>query len=455
MSFQNKFGPSASASTGFGIANSVSSAPFSFNAVTTSAGTAFGAFGNTTESPRTWAAVTYWCFNCNLGFGGGFGTQHANPTPGFGLAANPQTSTQFGFAAGSFSQPSMSSTSNFGATAQSPAFGQFGLSQQATSKPLTFGGFGAGTQTTQTSLFGLSGGTQSAPSNIGLFGTGGVGQQPTSNAFGSIFGVGSQSTASIGGNLGRSMLPVASTAAGNSNIGMSSSSNQVGSTITSQSQTSQQLTPYEELSRLISAWTPESIDCRFQSYFYNMVHPAEVQFYTPPPSILVPVRVCGFEDIKKRLAVQEEEYGAKLEDMKRKHNLETLVRIEDRKRKHIELTQRVIKLMRRIQVLRLSGTLIRSDEEVLKGRLEDIKQQLQRSSRKLETLKTQYNVTKLQWGVREPPVTHKFNAVNDNQLENIIKVLDTEQTGIVHDIETLKKDSKDIDVIIRHLNDVP
>ncbi|CAG8810076.1 20283_t:CDS:2, partial [Gigaspora rosea] len=197
----------------------------------------------------------------------------------------------------------------------------------------------------------------------------------------------------------------------------------------------------------------------------------EVQFYTQPSSMSQalwseaqannPDRTM--QDIKKRLAVQEEitakanvkfkEYGAKLEDMKRKHNLETLVRIEDRKRKHIELTQRVIKLMRRIQVLRLSGTLIRSDEEVLKGRLEDIKQQLQRSSRKLETLKTQYNVTKLHWGVRESPVTHKFNAVNDNQLDNIIKVLDTEQTGIVHDIETLKKDSKDIDVILRHLND--
>lgn len=104
----------------------------------------------------------------------------------------------------------MTSTSNFGAAVQSPAFGQFGLSQQATSKPLTFGGFGAGTQTTQTALFGLSGGTQSAPSNMGLFGAGGVGQQSTSNAFGSIFGVGSQSTASIGGNVGRSMLPVAS-----------------------------------------------------------------------------------------------------------------------------------------------------------------------------------------------------------------------------------------------------
>ncbi|CAG8721584.1 4515_t:CDS:2, partial [Racocetra fulgida] len=363
----------------------------------------------------------------------GFGTQNTNPTPGFGLAANPQTSTQFGFA-GSFSQPSLTSTSNFGAAVQSPAFGQFGLSQQATSKPLTFGGFGAGTQATQTALFGLSSGTQPAPSNMGLFGTGGVGQQSTSNAFGSIFGVGSQSTAPIGGNVGRSMLPVASMAAGSSNVGMSSSLNQVGSTIISQSQISQQLTPYEELSRLISAWSPET----------------EVQFYTPPPSMS---QALWNEAQANNPDRTMQEYGAKLEDMKRKHNLETLVRIEDRKRKHIELTQRVIKLMRRIQVLRLSGTLIRSDEEALKGRLEDIKQQLQRSSRKLETLKTQYNVTKLQWGVREPPVTHKFNAVNDNQLENIIKVLDTEQTGIVHDIETLKKDSKDIDVIIRHLND--
>ncbi|CAG8704553.1 2651_t:CDS:2 [Gigaspora margarita] len=380
MAFQNKFGSGAPANTGFGPVNPASTAPFSFNAVTTSASIGFGAFGNTT------------------GFGSGFG--------------------------------------------------------QATSKPLAFGGFGASAQ-----------------------GAGGVGQQ---NAFGSLFGIGS-STAPIGGNLGRPVLPVASTtfifagnvAVGSSNVGMSSSLNQVGSTITSQSQTTQQLTPYEELSRLISAWSPESIDCRFQSYFYNMVHPAEVQFYTQPPSMSQalwseaqannPDRTM--QDIKKRLAVQEEitakanvkfkEYGAKLEDMKRKHNLETLVRIEDRKRKHIELTQRVIKLMRRIQVLRLSGTLIRSDEEALKGRLEDIKQQLQRSSRKLETLKTQYNVTKLQWGVRESPVTHKFNAVNDNQLDNIIKVLDTEQTGIVHDIETLKKDSKDIDVILRHLNDVP
>ncbi|CAG8578583.1 1302_t:CDS:2 [Dentiscutata heterogama] len=371
-------------------------------------------------------------------------------------------------------------TSTFGAAAQTPAFGQFGFSQQATSKPLAFGGFGASTQITQPTPFGLSGGTQPTPSNIGIFGAGNVGQQSTSNAFGSLFGVGSQSTAPIGGNLGRPILPASTAsvftgnvAAGSSNVGMSSSLNQVGSTITSQSQTTQQLTPYEELSRLISAWSPESIDCRFQSYFYNMVHPAEVQFYTQPSSM--PQALWNeaqannpdrtMQDVKKRLAVQEEitakanvkfkEYGAKLEDMKRKHNLETLVRIEDRKRKHIELTQRVIKLMRRIQVLRLSGTLIRSDEEALKGRLEDIKQQLQRSSRKLETLKTQYNVTKLQWGVREPPVTHKFNAVNDNQLENIIKVLDTEQTGIVHDIETLKKDSKDIDVILRHLNDVP
>ncbi|CAG8699985.1 259_t:CDS:2, partial [Dentiscutata heterogama] len=85
------------------------------NAVTTSASIGFG---NTNIDTLELSAV-FWTkvkssqftgvqFN-NLGSGSGFGTQNTNPT-GFRLAANPQTSTQFGFAAGSFSQPSVSST---------------------------------------------------------------------------------------------------------------------------------------------------------------------------------------------------------------------------------------------------------------------------------------------------------------------------------------------------------
>ena len=78
--------------------------------------------------------------------------------------------------------------------------------------------------------------------------------------------------------------------------------------------------------------------------------------------------------------------------------------------------------MKRIQVVRLRGTLIRSGEEQLKGRLEEIKQNLLRPMVKLDNIKTQYSILKLHWDNREPSVAHKYNTVDTNQLENIVKV---------------------------------
>ncbi|CAG8583259.1 1632_t:CDS:2 [Diversispora eburnea] len=408
------------------------------------------------------------------GFGGGFGTvnTNTNAAPTFGFSVNqtstpfgfggnfsqPQTSAPFGFG-GNFSQPSVSNVGNFGfgRGAQQTQPSGFGLFQPTTSKPSGFG-FGGGVQPVQPNIFGA--------------------QTTTTNPFGSTQSV--PNAPVFGLDIFRTQRSFGFTSSQPQTQTQIGTISQTGTISQQQSSTPQQMTTYEELSRLINAWNTESPECQFQSYFYNMVHPDVVQLYTPPPNmpqslwneaqlnnpdrtILVPARVAGFDDIKKRLEMQEvitakaiakfKEYSEQLEEMERKHNLETLVRIEDRKRKHIELTQRVIKLMRQIQVLRLKGTLIRSDEEDLKGRLEEIKQHLERPNLKLAMLKTQYGVTKTQWSSRESLITHKFNAVDGNQLENIIKVLDVEQTGIVHDIETLKKDSKDIDIIIRSFKD--
>jgi hypothetical protein len=40
------------------------------------------------------------------------------------------------------------------------------------------------------------------------------------------------------------------------------------------------------------------------------------------------------------------------------------------------------------------------------------------------------------------------------RLTLFLQVLGAEHTGIVHDIDTLKKDSKDIDLIIKNLNEI-
>lgn len=77
--------------------------------------------------------------------------------------------------------------------------------------------------------------------------------------------------------------------------------------------------------------------------------------------------------------------------------------------------------MKRIQVVRLRGTMTRSGEEQLKGRLEEIKQNLLRPMVRLDHIKTQYSILKIHWDNREPSVAHKYNTVDANQLDNIVK----------------------------------
>jgi len=233
----------------------------------------------------------------------------------------------------------------------------------------------------------------------------------------------------------------------------------------------------------MNSWNTYSPQCQFVTYFFNLSNPGSAQYFqpqqqqrwtrelweeaqknNPDKSIMIPIVAVGFEDLKKRIiehlnskneiSARLKDIGNKIETLQIKHNLETLVNLENQKRKHMELTQRVIKLMKRIQVVRLRGTLIRSGEEQLKGRLEEIKQNLLRPMVKLDHIKTQYSILKLHWDNREPSVAHKYNTVDTNQLENIVKVLGAEHTGIVHDIDTFKKDSKDIDLIIKNLNEI-
>ncbi|KAJ3127382.1 hypothetical protein HK101_005585, partial [Irineochytrium annulatum] len=146
-----------------------------------------------------------------------------------------------------------------------------------------------------------------------------------------------------------------------------------------------------------SYWNVNSPNCQFKHYFYNMVHPNEVQRYSrppnhdatlydqamqdnPDPSCMVPVLAVGFEDIKKRIAQQDEanrahrakleEIDSKLDSLERKHQLETTVKLDEFRRRHTELARRVLFVMRRVHVLRNKGYPIRAEEEALRVRLE-------------------------------------------------------------------------------------
>lgn len=94
---------------------------------------------------------------------------------------------------------------------------------------------------------------------------------------------------------------------------------------------------------------------------------------------MVPVLAVGFEGLKTRLAVQEEtlkthkekiaEVKARIEKIHQIHTVETVIKIQEYKRKQRQLVHKVLQIMKSVQVLRNRGYALRADEEQLITRL--------------------------------------------------------------------------------------
>ncbi|KAJ3300365.1 hypothetical protein HK104_001328 [Borealophlyctis nickersoniae] len=163
----------------------------------------------------------------------------------------------------------------------------------------------------------------------------------------------------------------------------------------------------DAIKHIRASWEPTSPHCQFKHYFYNLVPPYEVNLYqpgpnedaalyeqakrdNPDPQCLVPVLAVGFGDIKKRTELQEQqcqaherklkELSQQLEAIQRRHYLDTLVKLEEYKRRQAAIVHKTLQLMKQVQVLRLRGYSIRGDEEALKSRLEAMERELQKPS---------------------------------------------------------------------------
>jgi len=163
----------------------------------------------------------------------------------------------------------------------------------------------------------------------------------------------------------------------------------------------------DELRKIQEYWNPQSPNCQFKHYFYNMVHPSEVGRYVKPPnddeglwrqaqknnpdsSCMVPAIAIGFDGIKKRMAEQSKQTNAheaklkeladKVEKLRQKHLLETTGKLEEYRRRHLSLAHRTLKIMKQVYILRNRGYSIRPEEETLKVRLENLAASLRKSS---------------------------------------------------------------------------
>ncbi|KAG0320423.1 hypothetical protein BGZ99_004510 [Dissophora globulifera] len=403
--------------------------------------------------------------------GGLFG-QPAASTAGTGLFGAPATSTQ----------PAMGGF--FGAASAAPASGGlFGAT--ASAAPATGGLFGA--PAGGSSLFGAQ---SAAPATGGFFGA----KPATASGTGFSFGQSVTAQPATGGLFSSAPKPFGASGFGASGFGASTATNAAtaapsfaASLASGQRQqyvmsnAKPQIPVWQHLMYIKNSWDPAHPNCQFKHFFYNFVHPDDVNKYGPPPNIdiyewnraleecpdrecMVPALAVGFEDLKKRMESQNEmtemqriklqEIETKMSEINQFHSLQTVAKVKEFKRRHIQLAQRVLTLMKRVQILRNRGVPIRADEEMLRVRLENALEQLRNPAHfrgKITELWAQIQI--LQDSKRLHP-TGTYGATDEAQLEAIGKVLQDQQAGLQHITSVLQKDMQDIEVLQRKLEEV-
>ncbi|TRM67065.1 nucleoporin complex subunit 54-domain-containing protein [Schizophyllum amplum] len=388
-------------------------------------------------------------------FGGGTGANQQQPAQSGGLFGNTNTNTnqQQGASGGLFGSTNANTNANAGGLFGSkPAGGLFGSAQQAGTSTGSGGLFGGGQTQPSGSLFG-----QSTNNSNPMFGG-----QSTSNA---LFG-GQQQNQSIAP--AQSLLMSRATQA------------QAPPANDPQSQFLRLQGRIEEIS---NSWNPQSPQCRFQHYFYNLVLPEQVAMYgrpsnatndaawqeavrrNPDPSRLVPVPANGFGDLRARVEGQTKhaaDHQEKIKDLQSRiaklrnaHELENHTKLQRAAAMQMQVTHRLLKFVARLYLLIPSvrqSTLL-PEEEQLRAVLEEIGEDLSRGQgggRMRAKLNELWALVGVLSAARERQVTGagEWAVVDEEGLARIGQILADQQSGLAHITKVLKKAQRDIAVIL-------
>ncbi|KAF8625065.1 hypothetical protein AX15_005547 [Amanita polypyramis BW_CC] len=438
-----------------------------------------GLLGNTTQQqPTTSGGI----------FGSSTQQQPATGSGIFGITPQQQQSATGGGLFGSTTQQQ-----------QPPAGGGSLFGSSITQQPSTGGIFGSTTQQQQPTTGTLFGSTTQQQPTIGggLFGTstaggGSFGSKPASSLFGSTTGTGAgagifgqqqqQPRSDPFGSTASGSLFGGGTRLGASTLGASA----LGRTTSSaaQQQFDAQLQSQKLIQKILStkeAWNPQSPQCRFQYNFYNLVDPSQVHLYgrpqnatndaiwdkavreNPDPSCLVPVIAIGLNDLRERVDAQTkqaEKHQTQVKDLKARmdtlneqHTLSNLPRLLRAASQQTQIQQRLMRFIQHLHLLipTLRSSSIRPEEEQLRGRLEEIEEEVKRSRLKpklneLWALLGAINASR--GGTKNANNTGEWAVVDEEGMTQIAQILAEQQMGLAHLTKILQKMVNDLDIIM-------
>eukprot|EP01135_Chromosphaera_perkinsii_P012295 Nk52_evm32s2630 gene=Nk52_evmTU32s2630 len=395
-----------------------------------------------------------------------FGASQAPPassTASGGLSfGQPAASSAAPGGFGGFGTPATSTAAGIGTPAPATSLGGFGSfgTPAASSAPTGFGS--AAPATSSSSFGGLGGGVgfgtpAAASTSLGGFGTTPATGGLTAGATGGFgtggFGAGSTATPGFGGLGAQGAQPAA----------------------TGQMMQTNKPSPVQDLESLMTSYDIQHPLCRFKHMFYNVaagdvseyVKPASTDdilwnqavLNNPDPTTLVPVQATGFQDIKERRKIQEQQIEVfestlkqikkSISDVSQHHKLKTVTKLEECKRKELEFGIRILRIYKKLEIFRKSGMPLSVDEENLKVTFESMLRELYKPTQykgRLNDLLSQVRMHNL--GVAgDSNSGTRATAIDVDSLSNIETYLTGQNDGLSHLMNVLKEDLGDLKII--------
>ncbi|XP_071787665.1 nuclear pore complex protein Nup54-like [Asterias amurensis] len=181
----------------------------------------------------------------------------------------------------------------------------------------------------------------------------------------------------------------------------------------------------------------------------------------PDPEKLVPVPMVGFHTLKSRLENQEQQtkqHQARLDmisqDLETLQHKQTTVqaKIAEYKRRHLELSHRVLGVMVRQETQRKAGVAIGMEEEQLRTRLEGIQAEVNAPTQMKGRLNEMMSQIRLHSHLPGGRGSEQYTIASEMQQE-IRQHLKHQQEGLSHLIATIKSDLVDLKLIDQGLQE--
>ena len=177
---------------------------------------------------------------------------------------------------------------------------------------------------------------------------------------------------------------------------------------------------------------------------------AQAKHENPDPNKFIPVPLVGFAVLNERFKLQEretEQHKMRLRVISdevsalERHVLETKSKLDECRRKHISLSNRVLKIMINQEIARKRGFPIQAEEDQLRARLEAIQLELSAPT------KFQGCLNELMSQLRQMQSQHQIGVsvtLESSLMKDLKTFLKEEQEGIEHLVSILKQDMKQL-----------